>query len=881
MAVIISSRQRPDRHTRLANERQRSRRAVRRHPPGSPGRSRPRASADHVTLTTRGRMMPTVRPDLPSGTVSFLFTDVEGSTRLLHELGPDGYAAALAEHRRILRSAFGGHGGVEVDTQGDAFFVAFPTEQGAVAAAATARDQLTTGPIRVRMGIHTGMPLLTDEGYVGADVHLAARIGAAGHGGQVLLSAATVVLIGLDGLRELGEHRLKDFDEPVSIYQLGDERFPPLKTISNTNLPRPASSFVGRGTEVAEVASILQDGTRLLTLTGPGGSGKTRLAIEAAADLVPDFKAGVFWVGLAALKDPALVTETIAQTIGAKDGLAAHIGEREMLLLLDNLEQVVDSAPELAALVEACPNLGLLVTSRARLRVRGEVEYPVSPLAESEAVELFCARARVTADDTIRELCRALDNLPLALELAAARARVLSPRQILERLSERLDLFRGGQDADPRQKTLRATIEWSYELLTPGEQRLFARLGIFAGGLTLEAAEEVVQTELDTLQSLVDKSLVRHTGERFWMLETVREYAVERIADAGEAPELRRHHADYFLALAEKNESHLRDEELRGGHEWNDRQELELDNFRAALDFFDGFGDAHLNLRMAGALSALWANNGHVAEGRRRLEQALRVDASPTLARAKALNGAAEMASFGDDTSAMRAWAEEALAICRRLGDRRGIAESLFTLGVAVGEGGDWANARPLLDESLQLFRDLGDEARVLWGTRALAWAHAEFGDMERGRALYEDALSQARATGNRLVESVLLGSLSWVAVKEGRVEDTPALLTESLRIKRDLGADIETAVGLCHAARTLAAAGQAEAATQLISCFETLSKEIGGSHAWVRRMNVETLPIIRAQLDPADFEIAWDQGGRLTADRAVSLALDRLEAMR
>jgi len=833
-----------------------------------------------VTLTMCWRIMPAVQRDLPSGTVTFLFTDVEGSTRLLHDLGPDGYARALAEHRRILRAAFGGHGGVEVDTQGDAFFVAFPTAQGALAAAAAARDALIPGPIRVRMGIHTGMPLLTDEGYVGADVHRAARIGAAGHGGQVLLSAATVALIGLKRVRDLGEHRLKDFDEPISIYQLGDERFPPLKTISNTNLPRPASSFVGRGIEVTEVASMLQNGARLLTLTGPGGSGKTRLAIEAAATLVPEFKAGVFWVGLAPLQDPALVTETIGQTIGAKDGLAALIGEREMLLLLDNLEQVADSAPELAALVETCPNLRLLVTSRALLRVRGEIEYPVTPLADPDAVELFCARARTEPDETVHELCRALDNLPLALELAAARASVLSPRQILERLSGRLDLFKGGRDADPRQQTLRATIEWSYELLTPEEQRLFARLAVFPGGSTLEAAEEVVDADLDTLQSLVDKSLVRRTEERFWMLETIREYATERFAASDEAVQLRRRHAEYFLAVAEETESRLRDEELGGGREWLDRQERELDNYRAALDILEASGDTQLDLRMAGALAALWANNGHVAEGQRRLEQALAVDPAPTLPRVKALNGAAEMASFGDDTTAMRTWAEEALAICRQLGDQRGIAESLFSLGVAVGEGGDWAHARPLLDESLRLYRDLGDQARVLWGTRALAWAHAEFGDMERGRALYEDALRQARAAGNSLVESVLLGSLTWVAVAEGRLQDARALLTESLRIKRSLGERIETAAGLCHAARTLAAAGQAETSAQLLSCFEALSEEIGGSHAWVRRMNDETLAIIRAQLDAADIKSAWEQGSKLTTEKAVALALDALDAM-
>ena len=407
-----------------------------------------------------------MRSDLPTGTVTFLFTDVEGSTKLLHELGAEAYAEALAEHRQVIREAFVSHGGVEVDTQGDAFFVAFPTAPGALEAAQDAREALAQGLIRVRMGLHTGTPYLAEEGYVGDDVHLAARVAASAHGGQIVLSQATRAF--LDErfvLSDLGEHRLKDFAEPVWIFQLGADRFPPLKTISNTNLPRPASSFVGREREVEEVVALLRDGARLLTLTGPGGSGKTRLAIEAAAELVPEFKAGVFWVGLAPLRDPALVTDTIAQTLGAKDGLADHIGERELLLLLDNLEQVVDAAPELSSLVEACPNLRLLVTSRELLRVRGEVEYPVLPLAEPEAVGLFCARAGAEPDPTVHELCRALDNLPLALELAAARASVLSPKQILERLSGRLDLLKGGRDADPRQQTLRATIEWSYELL--------------------------------------------------------------------------------------------------------------------------------------------------------------------------------------------------------------------------------------------------------------------------------------------------------------------------------------------------------------------------------------------------------------------------------
>jgi predicted ATPase len=408
---------------------------------------------------------------------------------------------------------------------------------------------LSDGPVRIRVGVHTGELGLDPPKYVGLDVHLAARVMSAGHGGQVLLSQATRRLVDVP-VTDLGEHRLKDIEVPVPLFQLGDARFPPLKTISNTNLPRPASSFVGRQEEVAAVAALVRE-SRLVTLTGPGGTGKTRLAIEAAAELVPEFKAGVFWVGLATLRDPALVAETVAQTLGAKEELAAHVGERELLLLLDNFEQVVDAAPELSALLERCPNLRLLVTSRELLRVRGEAQYPVPPLAETDAVELFCARSGLAPEETIAELCRRLDDLPLAVELAAARTAVLAPEQILERIGQRLDVVKAGRDADPRQQTLRATIEWSHHLLDPHEQRLFARLAVFAGGCTLEAAEQLAGADLDTLQSLVDKSLVRFTDGRYWMLETIREYAVERLEAAPDSADIRRHFAAFVLGLAE------------------------------------------------------------------------------------------------------------------------------------------------------------------------------------------------------------------------------------------------------------------------------------------------------------------------------------------
>jgi predicted ATPase/class 3 adenylate cyclase len=815
-----------------------------------------------------------VRPDLPSGTVTFLFTDVEGSTKLLHELGAEEYAQALAEHRRALRNAFAAHGGVEVDTQGDAFFFAFPTAPGALSAAASALEGLAPTPIRVRMGLHTGTPHLAEEGYVGKDVHLGARIAAAGHGGQVLVSNETRELVDAD-LTDLGEHRLKDFAESVWIFQLGSERFPPLKTISNTNLPRPASSFVGRDRELAELAALLQDGARLLTLTGPGGSGKTRLAIEVASELVPAFKAGVFWVELATVRDPTLVTETVAQILGAQDGLADHIRERELLLLLDNLEQVVEAAPGLAALVETCPNLRLLVTSRELLRVQGEVGYEVPPLAESEAVELFCARSRLEPDEAIAELCRRLDSLPLAVELAAARTSVLPPAQILERLAQRLDLLKGGRDAEARQQTLRAAIAWSHELLTEDEQRLFARLAVFAGGSTLEAAEQITDADLDTLQSLVDKSLVRvREGNRFWMLETIREYAVEQLEESGEAERLRRRHAEYFLELAEETEPLAREVDPAT----LDRLEEEADNLRAALDWLEGSGETQLVLRLAAALDDFWGVKGYLAEGRRRLEAAVAADETPTAARAKALNGAGDMAIGHGDSAAARLRAGEALALNRQLGNTWGIAVSLFILGHAAADDEDYETARQHWEESERLFREAGDSFQALMTTRMLAWAYDELGESHRARGLMQDVLQQARAAQDKHVEVHALESLAIDAALEGRIEDATSLLGQAWKLNRDLGDRFRTAILVCRFAQVLGFAGRAEVAARVLAAGEKLYEEMGGSPmGWLQRGNDQALTLIRAELDEATFAEAYDQGASLTADEAVALALESL----
>jgi predicted ATPase len=717
------------------------------------------------------------------------------------------------------------------------------------------------------------MPHLADEGYVGQDVHKGARIAAAGHGGQVLLSKETRELTeaGLQ-LTDLGEHRLKDFDDPVWIFQLGHERFPALKTISNTNLPRPASSFVGREREVSEVASLFRHGARLVTLTGPGGTGKTRLAIEAASELVSEHRSGVFWIALEGLRDAALVLPAIGQTLGAKNGPSEHIGEREMLLLLDNLEQVVDAAPGLADLVERCPNLRLLGTSRERLRVRGEVEYQVLPLDEREAVELFSARAHADPDDIIRELCRALDNLPLAVELAAARVNVLSAKQILDRLSRRLDLLHGGRDADARQQTLRATIEWSFDLLSPEEQPLFAHLSVFRGGWMLDAAEAVVDADLDTLESLIDKSLVRFVDERYSMLETIRDFASERLEESDEAYDLRRRHADYFLALAEEAEPHLPAYE-RG---WIDRLDVEHDNLRAALDRLESFGETQLVLRLAGALSRFWLMKGHLAEGGRRLEAALDADEQPTAARAKALDGA----SMTTIDAGSRVRAEEALALHQALGDAWGIAHSRLTLASAVASD-DMAMALLLYDDSARAFRELGDEHQALIATRGLAWACITLGQRQRGRELHEENLTRARRLGNRRVEAITLGALAIHAVEDGRMDDAIPMLLESHRLHLAIDDPLQSAFDLFRIAHVLAVTEKAQAAVRAFACADALCEEIGLTlRSWDPDFFDGTLAVLRSQLDEAAFAEAWDEGRRLTAEAAVELALASLDAV-
>jgi len=476
-------------------------------------------------------------PELPRGTVTLLFTDIEGSTRLLDEQ-PDAYPEALAGHRRALREVFARHGGVEVDTQGDAFFVAFPRASDAVAAAEEGQRALANGLVRVRMGLHTGEPTATAEGYVGLDVHRASRIAAAGHGGQILLSQSTRDLAQRDDVHDLGEHRLKDLATPLRIYQLGNGEFPPLRTLFASNLPVPPTQFIGRRRELAGAEALLsRDDVRLVTMAGAGGSGKTRLALEVAAAVSEHYEHGVWWVPLSSVSSAEAVMPAIGRTLGGGSAAEA-IGNRHVLLLLDNFEHVMGAAREVATLLSDCRHMDVLVTSRERLSLQGEHLYPVEPLARKESLELFLARARVIVPDfetdaRLDELCARLDDLPLAIELAAARISLMTVDQLLERLGGRLDVLRAGRDAEARHQTLRTTIAWSFDLLSPDERRLLAALSVFRGGWTLDAAERVADGNVNLLGSLVDKSLVRRGDSgRFGMLDTVRDFAAEHLEPA-------------------------------------------------------------------------------------------------------------------------------------------------------------------------------------------------------------------------------------------------------------------------------------------------------------------------------------------------------------
>jgi predicted ATPase/class 3 adenylate cyclase len=806
-----------------------------------------------------------VRDDLPTGTVTFLFTDVEGSTKLLHELGAEEYAQALTEHRRIVREACAAQGGVEVDTQGDAFFFAFPTAPGALAAARVITERLGIGPIRLRIGLHTGTPLLMEEGYVGDDVHRAARIAASGHGGQVLVSLSTASLVEQEDLRNLGEHRFKDLTAPESVYQLGEGDFPALKSLYRTNLPVPATLFLGRERELHEVVSLLSAGkVRLLTLTGPGGTGKTRLALQAAADAAERFPDGITWVPLAPLRDPSLLLSTIAQALDVREepgtpllaALTGFLEHKKLLVLLDNVEHLLpDAAGDLAHLAST-PGPSMLVTSRERLQLQGEQLYPVPTLLESDGVELFIARARALkpgfdGNGAISELCSRLDHLPLALELAAARTTLFSPGQLLERLSQRLDLLKGGRDADPRQQTLRATIEWSYDLLDSDEQRLFRSLSVFAGGCTFEAAEEVCGADPDTLQSLLDKSLLRRLdselGSRYWMLETVRDYAAEQLAASGELQLLRNRHLGWIAMATFAQARPARNYEPEASAFFR----LEHANVRDGLHWAIESGAAESGHRIVEGAWFYWITRGLASEGDDWAMQVAALPAAPTELYVDALSIAGEFARFrGDyaralplkeraiailedlgpekdsvagllaathtDISSVLArlgdldraaeHAESALAIRHRLGTPHGIAHALGGVADVAERRQAWSEALDIYAESVSLLETVGEPLEAVSSLIGIGSVQRSLGDLGRATEALEDALRRSVESGDRYQHMEAVRLLGLVAADEEDCSRAVRLLSQANEEARDSGlsldnaSEVESALARCRA---------------------------------------------------------------------------------
>ena len=869
-------------------------------------------------------------PAPSSGTCTFLFTDIEGSTRLVQALG-DAYVAVLSRHRQLIDAAVTEHGGRVFGDEGDALFATFGAASAALLAAVDAQHRLAAESwpdgvvMRVRMGIHSGDATALDGDFVGVEVHRTARLTAAGHGGQILVSEATRSLV-TDALppetelRDLGEHRLKDLQRPERIFQvvaprLG-ETFPALKTLdaAPNNLPPQMTTFVGREAIVAEVRELLMT-TRVLTLTGPGGTGKTRLALHVAGEVVGDFPDGVFFVPLAAVTDAALVPSAIAASLGLHETVARspiqrvieHLGERRVLLVLDNVEQVVDAGERLADVVAACPAVRLLVTSRAPLHIYGEQEFPVPPLAlpddttdperllHSEAVRLFVERARAIRPDfrltrdngaAVAELCRQLDGLPLAIELAAARIKMLAPQAMLARLERRLDLLASGaRDLPARQRTLRGAIMWSHDLLDAPLRRLFARSSVFRGGAALVEAEQVLGSAdelgvdvMDGLARLVDHSLVRQVASdgdpRFVMLETIREFAYEQLVAGDDAEVTCRRHTVTYLRLAQALAPHLTGADA-GRH--LDRLELELGNLRAAIEWALAEGDVRIAVEMGSALWRFWQMRGHLREGERLMRRVLElpdIAADPQL-HVAALDAAGGIAYWQADAPRANALYGQALAIRRAIGDLPGVAEELYNLSMANGVGlmGDADVAREAARESLDISRRLGDvrgQARALW---SLGQTEAASGDVDAAEPSLLEAVQLFERVGDRFMLAWSQYSMGVQDFRRRRYDDARHRWTDALR-RFVAGRDMTGYELLIDTFSWLAfAEGDKPTAMRLAGLIDALRERTGSGLGDVTRRQDAGFDV-RDWLHDDELAAAYEDGRQMRLDDAIALLL-------
>ena len=875
----------------------------------------------------------------PTGTVTFLCIAIDGSARLLKLLG-DRYADVLTECRHLLRTAIHSQSGREVGTKEDVCFFAFPRAKSALSGAVAAVRAIDRYPwpsgttVRVRLGLDAGEPLSATIGDVGLDVHPASRICAAAHGGQILLSQMVRDLVGDDlpkdmSLLALGEHRLKDLALPQRLFQVVHphlpSEFPPPRSLDALphNLPIQLTSFIGREREIAQVKGFLST-TPLLTLTGTGGAGKTRLAFQVATEVLEDFRDGVWVADLARLADPALVPQAVASAVSVAeqpgrlliDTLVTALCDKSVLLLLDNCEHLQSACAHLVEpLLRGCHHLRILATSRVPLGVLGETLWRVPSLSlpnarrgssldeiqQCEAVRLFVERARtgqptfiLTADNVsaVVQVCHRLDGIPLAIELAAGRARVLAVEQIAARLDDRFRLLTGGSASLlPRYQTLLATMDWSYDLLAEQERILMRRLSVFAGGCTLDAAEAIcagrgveATSILDLFTQLVDKSLVvmeTQRGEAWYrVLETVRQYGRDKLHEAGEASDVRRRHRDWYLQMAERADLGLKGPEERI---WLARLEAEHDNLRTAIEWSKSEEDgAEAEMRLARALEWFWYIHGHWSEGRARLEAALaRSDDAPRATLPKVLLGAARLAYRQGDRRRTRALCEKGLALCHELGDQAGIAWFLIWSGIVEMADGDYERATPLLEESLVLCREIGDR---WWPCQAMAFLAniaAMQGDHRRAAGLCLESLALSREIGSMINIAFALRSLALVALRQGDYERAVASYTECLDLCKEArmpGVVTECLEGL---ARVASAREEYQRAARLFGAADASFAVLGGQlPLWFDQSDHDRrAAFTRAELGEAAFVAARAEGRAMSLEQAVEYALESTKA--